>query len=181
MCVENGMKVGWWLWTLTLSIPSQHTHQAPPTEDDDEEDDHKSTASLAPQDQAHLPRELRRLFSPPGGLRTGGILALPPLLPPPLPAPAAAAAASAASAGAEHEDEDEQEEEKGGDGKRDTDSHTLALAAPGAGKRRAFFAELVGQLGRVHLTAREEATRAAKARARKRKQRREVREEGERG
>lgn len=51
----------------------------------------------------------------------------------------------------------------------------LALRGPGAGQRRAFFEELVGELGRVHVTAREEAERTARARARKRKQRREVR------
>lgn len=151
---------------------SQHFQQAPPTDDEDEgddDDDNKSsTFSLAPKGPQHLPRELRRLFSPPGGLRTGGILALPPLLPPPLPAPGAAAMATAASQQQQEVGDDEDDEKESGD------NHTLALAAPGAGKRRAFFAEVIGELGRVHVTARDEAARAAKARARKRKQRREV-------
>jgi hypothetical protein len=50
----------------------------------------------------------------------------------------------------------------------------LALRGPETGRRRAFFEEVVGDLGRVHVTAADEATRTAKARARKRKQRREV-------
>ncbi len=147
--------------------------------DGDEEDEvgdgaeGKSTDSLAgasPQDQLGLPRELRRLFSPPGGLLRlggagggGGLLSRPPLLPPPLPAPG-----QQAEAEAEAEEEKENKETDG-------DVHLLGLQGPGAGKRRVFFEEVVGELGRVHVTARDEAARTAKARARKRKQQREVR------